>query len=631
MVFVVTDNTSLDTAFDAGVLADTIRFDAAGPYALSKDLTCLAGTVFSDVAGNVAITSGAFSFLIPKQAGVVSWTGNFNVTSTSAHVFHLGASGSGALTANMTGVIAHGATGTNSGFKIDGVTFNGTSCEAYDNFDGFSCLNGAVMNLTNCIGRVNADEGATGHDTCVVNLINGTYADNAENQIGNGPGANFLTVDGATITHPVGASGQCVLSSAGNTVVVRHCLIATAKSDLRGTVTIVAAGADGATLIHGCVVTSTGTNGTLFRHNGGGRTLDIWDCEFTWDADPALVSDVSVFMHSTGDTTIRRCRFDFTTWATVAVGDKFIYQVAAGELNMEGNLLLGPHPSVTEDAVYIVEAIFGAGSINHNTFVTGVTDACRAIYVRVDGNSIRGNIIEGGFNIGIRADAESNYTGTYNCVHGTTDAFFTAVAGTGDIETDPLLDASYVPQAPAVQEVDAVDSYQLDAHVLTLGPNIARAPTADRTTASKTTALSDMGCFNRTIIITASGPATFTGWAGDASGTVNPLTVDMTADKAITANFDTAESFGPTTLTSGDAGDDNTALALASTTVYSNLSIHNAGSTNACGFRTNPDDTYRRIPAGGSRVLNDVHVEDAIEITRISGDGQPENISGHVW
>ncbi|KKM83497.1 hypothetical protein LCGC14_1308910, partial [marine sediment metagenome] len=71
--------------------------------------------------------------------------------------------------------------------------------------------------------------------------------------------------------------------------------------------------------------------------------------------------------------------------------------------------------------------------------------------------------------------------------------------------------------------------------------------------------------------------------------------------------------------------------SLTSAKVYNNLSIHNAGSTNACGFRTNPDDTYRLIPAGGSRVLENVHVEDAIEITRISGDGQPENISGHVW
>ncbi len=92
-----------------------------------------------------------------------------------------------------------------------------------------------------------------------------------------------------------------------------------------------------------------------------------------------------------------------------------------------------------------------------------------------------------------------------------------------------------------------------------------------------------------------------------------------------------AISFGPVTLTSGEPGDDHTALSLSDAAVYTNFTIRNEGGTNACGFRTNPDDSYRIVPAGASRTLKDVHVESAIEITQLTGEGFPENIYGDVW
>ncbi len=59
---------------------------------------------------------------------------------------------------------------------------------------------------------------------------------------------------------------------------------------------------------------------------------------------------------------------------------------------------------------------------------------------------------------------------------------------------------------------------------------------------------------NATVVLTATPAAgyVFTGWSGDASGTTNPLTVNMDGDKNITANFAVANYYSVVTPTAGE-------------------------------------------------------------------------------
>jgi uncharacterized repeat protein (TIGR02543 family) len=61
---------------------------------------------------------------------------------------------------------------------------------------------------------------------------------------------------------------------------------------------------------------------------------------------------------------------------------------------------------------------------------------------------------------------------------------------------------------------------------------------------------------------TASTGYTFTNWSGDASGTANPVSVTMDANKTVTANFAQAEPFGQ--ISTGDGYDNHPALAYTS-------------------------------------------------------------------
>ena len=60
-----------------------------------------------------------------------------------------------------------------------------------------------------------------------------------------------------------------------------------------------------------------------------------------------------------------------------------------------------------------------------------------------------------------------------------------------------------------------------------------------------------------TVVLTATAAAgyTFSSWSGDATGSVNPLTVTMNANKNITANFTPLAAVGPTAVNLGTAGD----------------------------------------------------------------------------
>lgn len=60
-----------------------------------------------------------------------------------------------------------------------------------------------------------------------------------------------------------------------------------------------------------------------------------------------------------------------------------------------------------------------------------------------------------------------------------------------------------------------------------------------------------------TVVLTATPAAgyTFSSWSGDATGSVNPLSVTMNANKNITANFTPLAAVGPTAVNLGTAGD----------------------------------------------------------------------------
>jgi len=59
------------------------------------------------------------------------------------------------------------------------------------------------------------------------------------------------------------------------------------------------------------------------------------------------------------------------------------------------------------------------------------------------------------------------------------------------------------------------------------------------------------------VVLTATAAAgyAFSSWSGDATGTTNPLTVIMNANKNITANFTLLPPVGPTAVNLGTAGD----------------------------------------------------------------------------
>lgn len=60
-----------------------------------------------------------------------------------------------------------------------------------------------------------------------------------------------------------------------------------------------------------------------------------------------------------------------------------------------------------------------------------------------------------------------------------------------------------------------------------------------------------------TVVLTATAAAgySFSSWSGDATGSVNPLTVTMNANKNITANFTPLAAVGPAAVNLGTAGD----------------------------------------------------------------------------
>ncbi len=183
--------------------------------------------------------------------------------------------------------------------------------------------------------------------------------------------------------------------------------------------------------------------------------------------------------------------------------------------------------------------------------------------------------------------------------HGS-NVLLTAIPATGYTFTNwteggVILSTSAAYQISMTRNRALVANFKLNSYGLTLliNPSAGGSVTKNPDQASY-----DSGS---SVILTATPNAgyTFTSWSGDATGTTNPLTVVMNANKSITANFTavvpvvnlgTAANFG---AMGGTAGITNMGL----TTVINNGSIGTTGaSTLVTGFHDNTGDKYTETP-----------------------------------
>lgn len=91
------------------------------------------------------------------------------------------------------------------------------------------------------------------------------------------------------------------------------------------------------------------------------------------------------------------------------------------------------------------------------------------------------------------------------------------------------------------------------------------------------------------LTVTANTGFTFTSWSGDATGTNTPLTVVMTGNKTITANYTPVAANGPTAINLGTAGDfaAMTKAGISTTGITSitgNIGVSPTAATSMTGF-----------------------------------------------
>jgi uncharacterized repeat protein (TIGR02543 family) len=183
--------------------------------------------------------------------------------------------------------------------------------------------------------------------------------------------------------------------------------------------------------------------------------------------------------------------------------------------------------------------------------------------------------------------------------HGT-QVLLTAVPNTGYTFTNwtegaTILSTSAAYQISMTGNRTLVANFKLNSYGLTLliNPSAGGSVTKNPNQASYDSGTS--------VVLTATANVgyTFTSWAGDASGSTNPLTVVMNANKNITANFTavvptvnlgTIANFG---AFGGNAGITNQGI----NTVINNGSIGStAASTLVTGFHDNTGDKYTETP-----------------------------------
>ena len=183
--------------------------------------------------------------------------------------------------------------------------------------------------------------------------------------------------------------------------------------------------------------------------------------------------------------------------------------------------------------------------------------------------------------------------------HGT-QVLLTAVPNTGYTftswtEGSTILSTSAAYQIAMTSNRTIVANFKLNSYGLTLliNPSAGGSVTKNPNQASYDSGTS--------VVLTATPNAgyTFTSWSGDASGSTNPLTVVMNANKSITANFTavvpvvnlaTIANFG---TFGGTSGITNQGI----NTVINNGSIGStAASTLITGFHDNTGDKYTETP-----------------------------------
>ncbi|GAB2867598.1 beta strand repeat-containing protein [Hymenobacter ruber] len=174
----------------------------------------------------------------------------------------------------------------------------------------------------------------------------------------------------------------------------------------------------------------------------------------------------------------------------------------------------------------------------------------------------------------VAVTANKNITATFTAVAPTTYTLTTATVGTGSVTKNPNA-ATYASGSSVTLTATAGAGYTFTgwsgdasgtANPMTVTMTANKTITATftavaPTTYTLTTATTGSGTVTKnpnqatyssgtTVSLTATPAAgyQFSGWSGDASGSTNPLTVTMTANKAITATF-TATTTGGTGLT----------------------------------------------------------------------------------
>ncbi|MBM4073659.1 MAG: hypothetical protein FJ271_32770, partial [Planctomycetes bacterium] len=224
----------------------------------------------------------------------------------------------------------------------------------------------------------------------------------------------------------------------------------------------------------------------------------------------------------------------FTVSATASSGLPVSFSIVSGPATIAGNTVtITGAGTVTVRASQAGDSNFSAAPNVDQTFT--VAKANQTITFGALSEKTLGDAP-----FGLSASASSGLAVAFSVVSGPATVSGNTVTltggGTVTVRASQAGDANYNAAANVDQPFDVKLTLTTSA---TTGGSVARSP--DLTKYSK----------DATVQLTATPNAgfTFTGWSGDASGTANPLSVTITANKTITANFKALR-----TLTTAAAG-----------------------------------------------------------------------------